>query len=688
MKIDPSQTLRRRLIRVSRRVNADSLSAEQHQQLGQDLSALSQAAISRFETLEQTNSRRRQLGKMLSLANTVATYTAVASGLTGTSGVALATAAARQRAVEGFSELLTETRSFLEAPQVQQVGPQNPPAEIPWVEVPAGKFLFGPDKTEVDLPTYRISKYPVTNWQFQQFVEATGYEPHGSWHVPEGGYGEGPDGEANHPAVNVSFHDARAYARWAGGRLASEEEWEKAARGTDGRLYPWGNQWRPESCNNDSYGTTPVSAFEEAGNVSPYGAVDMVGNVLEWVDGGTARRPGAVLLKGGAWSNSRAPGAGQLDDPFGAVRQTSEYPDSTYAGFGFRIVTDQPVGTRFEPPAPVGAEEPPQLSQAHSELMQQLHQPLTELANNLQEGRPWDGALEQKIRRTLLDVTREARELRPLGGKADTRVTRKEAARIHGAANRLASLMTAAATGSAPIATTMVKLGLVEDLLRGSLAYLESRAKLVEPKPIDRPKPAEAMFDFAEIPAGPTRVGREGKEVHLDAFRMSKQVVSNKQFLAFVTTTGYKPEGGWRPPAGGVYPHEKQGLEPAVNVSFFDARAFCEWAGCRLPSEHEWEKAAGGPDGVDSAWESGRLIADHGRIEAVDHQHYVSPHGVQGMVGNVLEWVEGGSEKRPGSVLLKGGAWSNGGFKPFSVSRHSTDLPNSSYGGFGFRVAL
>ncbi|MCA9796270.1 MAG: SUMF1/EgtB/PvdO family nonheme iron enzyme, partial [Candidatus Eremiobacteraeota bacterium] len=646
MKIDPNQSMRRRLIRVSRGVNAPQLTGEQHKQLGEDLAALSHAAVGRFETLEQTAARRRQLGKMLSLANTVAKYTAVASGLTGTAGVALATAAARQRAVDAFGELLTETRSFLDAPQIHQVGPQNPPADIPWVEVPAGKFLFGPDKTEVDLPAYRISKYPVTNHQFQQFVEATGYEPHGSWHIPEGGYVEGPGGEASHPAVNVSFHDARAYARWAGGRLASEEEWEKAARGTDGRLYPWGNQWCPENCNNDSYGTTPVSAFERVGNVSPFGAVDMVGNVLEWVDSGTPRRPGAVLLKGGAWSNSRAPGAGQLDDPFGAVRQTSEYPDSTYAGFGFRIVTDQPVGEQFHPPAPVVVEERPVLSQAHSELMEHLHQPLTELGHNLQEGKPWDGQLEQRIRRSLLDVTREARELRPLGGAADTRETRKESARIHAVANRLASLMSAAATGSAPIATTLVKLGLIEDLLKGSLAYLESRSRLVEPQAIDRPKPAEAMFDFAEIAAGPVKVGREGEEVHLDSFKMSKQVVSNNQFLKFVQVTGYKPEGGWRPPAEGSYAIEKQGLEPAVNVSFFDAKAFCEWAGCRLPSEHEWEKAAGGPDGVESAWESGQLVADHGRIETVDHAHYVSPHGIQGMVGNVLEWVEGGSEKR------------------------------------------
>jgi hypothetical protein len=79
-------------------------------------------------------------------------------------------------------------------------------------------------------------------------------------------------------------------------------------------------------------------------------------------------------------------------------------------------------------------------------------------------------------------------------------------------------------------------------------------------------------------------------------------------------------------------------------------------------------------------------VADSGLIETVDKATVDSPYGARGVIGNVLEWMKGTSERRPGSVLLKGGAWSNGGTKPFTPECHSTDLPNSSYGGFGFRV--
>ncbi len=674
-----------------------SYGVEEHQELSRDLYDVSRQALEKFERVPQTRSNRRQLGKLLSLSNQVATYSGIAGGVLGPAGVALTESTAEQTSGNRAQDFRSAVSDFFSLEEVNTDSDSRPPAKIPWVEVPSGIFSYGPNKEQVDLPSFRISKYPVTNRQFQEFIKDSGYEPKGNWAPPDQPYPEGPDSEGEHPVVHVTFHDAKAYAKWAGGRLPTEQEWEKAARGTDGRLYPWGDEWNAEACNNEGAGTTPVTAFEGKGNVSPYGAVDMVGNAMEWVDSGTTRRPGAVLLKGGAWQNYRSPDADIFGDAFNTVRHTSEYPDSTYAGFGFRIVTDQEVQesslqSKLFDSAETSSPTQSATESASSPLLRDLRQIGGELRSQWLAEHP---SSPKNLHQTLAEITKKARDLRPLGGVNDTQTTRAATATLHANANRIASLAAAVATGHAPVALALMQLDRYEDHMGVSLETLTKAAQGGAESKVfsahSQIRPADRMFDWVDIPGGEATVGRSDEKIRIEDFQLSKHPVTNSQFLEFVQDTGYQVEGGWRAPREGAYLEAEQSREPVVNISFFDAKAFCEWAGCRLPDENEWEKAARGPEGTTFSssddFQPDLLIADHGRIEAVDQALNVSPYGVNGMIGNVLEWVEGSSERRPGSVLLKGGAWSNGGFKPFTAERHSTDLPNSSYGGFGFRVA-
>lgn len=127
----------------------------------------------------------------------------------------------------------------------------------------------------VTLPGFWIYRVPVTVAQFQAFCAETGWSMP---HAPEAGWRD------DHPMVNVSWRDAEEYAAWAQAALPTEAQWEKAARGTDRRLYPWGDDWRPELCHfaAGEAGTEPVG--RRPGNASPCGALDLAGNVWEWCE--------------------------------------------------------------------------------------------------------------------------------------------------------------------------------------------------------------------------------------------------------------------------------------------------------------------------------------------------------------------------------------------------------------------
>ena len=170
-------------------------------------------------------------------------------------------------------------------------------------------YLFEKEKPKrkVFVKSFYIDKYEVTNAQYKKFIDVTGHPVPRGWNK-----GKYPPGKANNPVLYVSWYDAKAYAKWAGKRLPTEEEWEKAARGTDGRIFPWGNKYDPaltstaESimeniedgiCNV----TTGIPVGTAKGDVSPYGVHDMGGNVREWTDSWFIAEKGEKVVKGGSW---------------------------------------------------------------------------------------------------------------------------------------------------------------------------------------------------------------------------------------------------------------------------------------------------------------------------------------------------------------------------------------------------
>ncbi len=168
------------------------------------------------------------------------------------------------------------------------------------VTIPGGEFLMGSDDVgavqprRIYLPDFQIDKYETTNAQYRVFAEETGHP------APDTVYS---DAVADYPVTNVSWEDALAYCEWAGKRLPSEAEWEKAARGTDGFIYPWGNEWRDGVANTREAkigGVTPVGEF--SAGASPYGVQDMAGNVWEWVDDWATPEQVNKIIRGGAWN--------------------------------------------------------------------------------------------------------------------------------------------------------------------------------------------------------------------------------------------------------------------------------------------------------------------------------------------------------------------------------------------------
>lgn len=249
------------------------------------------------------------------------------------------------------------------------------PAPFAWIDIPAGNVTleYGDwvrnkptkqfkykvkSKKDFTVAAYAISKYPITNAQYTKFIESNGYTNHvwwteQGWEIREKKgwtepriWREEKWNESEHPVVGVSWFEAVAFCRWLSSEsgenimLPTEQQWQRAAQGDDGRAFPWGNTWDSDKCNNfvDNEGigigqTTPVTQYPAG--VSPYGVMDMSGNAWEWcltsyeedndVNGNVTYR----VLRGGAWSN-------YFVDSFRATSRHRFDPDFGNGYLGFR----------------------------------------------------------------------------------------------------------------------------------------------------------------------------------------------------------------------------------------------------------------------------------------------------------------------------------------------------------------
>ncbi|MEM8883800.1 MAG: SUMF1/EgtB/PvdO family nonheme iron enzyme [Planctomycetota bacterium] len=165
--------------------------------------------------------------------------------------------------------------------------------------VPAGTFVYGAEDREMYLDSYYIDRLPVTNAQYMRFVQEMGYR------APRFANDDRLN-KPEQPVVGISLGDAKQYARWAGKELPSEQQWEKASRGADGRPFPWGND--PPGASDACFGLDPATGSpapvgQSLRNVSPFGVADTVGSVWEWTTSKFAKDSDFMVVRGGSYND-------------------------------------------------------------------------------------------------------------------------------------------------------------------------------------------------------------------------------------------------------------------------------------------------------------------------------------------------------------------------------------------------
>jgi gamma-glutamyl hercynylcysteine S-oxide synthase len=250
---------------------------------------------------------------------------------------------------------------------------QNPSSSDGMIRIPGGDYTFKVDGIEIegsaksgvdvqypweDVPQrfhehrmtikpFAIDKYPVTNESFKKFLDDTRYHPADDINfLKDWKNGTYPDGWASKPVTWVSQQDARAYAKWANKRLPHEWEWQFAAQGNDSRIYPWGNTWKPEAVPSPDSGRTmrgPENVDAHPDGASPFGVMDLVGNVWQWTDEYVDDHTRAAILRGGSYYQPQGsmwyfPQAYRNDQHGKLLLMAPSYDRS--GALGFRCVRD------------------------------------------------------------------------------------------------------------------------------------------------------------------------------------------------------------------------------------------------------------------------------------------------------------------------------------------------------------
>ncbi len=596
------------------------------------------------------------------------------------------------------------------------------PPPFDWCEIPAGHVILGAvfnddsgdeePTLKVNVPSFSMAKYPVTNAQFARFIEAGGYQNQGYWTkagwkalqsgMRLNGHETVQTGQAwtepvlwaieqwngaDYPVVGISWYEAFAFCRWlsdaSGAKISlpTETQWQRAAQGDDtyvdlgtigrsfpgdtlGRAFPWGNDWDASRCNHNVDGQgigriTPVNQYEGKGD-SPFGVVDMAGNVWEWcltswrtstslrgnnrIEGEQTR-----VFRGGSWMY----GTYGVEScwTFKATSATVFF-HTDYRNAAMPFYTSRDLGFRISVDA-----------------IQQDSAP-----------------------------------------KAKTRATTRQKPRTNEAGLLPSSIAT-----------------------KPSLALRESKAKMILPPP----------FEWCEIPAGKVKLTQKrqrhkGEIFEVPAFYIAKYPITNAQFSKFVEAGGYNnpqwwTEAGWEAhnqdirwdAASGSYrasgipwteprdwqnPQFNGADQPVINLSWYETVAFCQWLSeisgekIMLPTHQQWQRAAQGDDGRPYPWGAG-WDADRcnngvvkpgiGRTTPVNHYEGKgdSPFGVVDMAGNIKEWVltehQSGRNELAGTNHRKicSRSWLATGIRDFRVDSTNDVEPNLRGNMFGFRIA-